>query len=192
MEITIKDKNKIKERLYFTYIFYKKGFDLNDKFEETIIKDYKKYMNSKRIRNYTFPNLQIQKFELQNRLLLMSISLLCEMFEQFLGSIIFSNFKLEKGLDFNNIKKNFKENGYNLEDNSHWNKINELRLLVNVIKHGDGYSRKQLQNIRPDFFDHKDIIKNTLNDVELNVWDNDLDDYFIELTKFIDEIPNKI
>lgn len=192
MKITTYEKNKIKERLYFTYLFYNEGFDLNEKFENVVFKKYNKFMNSKNIKEYTNLNLEVVKFELKNRLLLMSISLLCEMFEQFLGDILISNDKNNSGLQFSDIKKIFRNFGYDLENNSHWAKINELRLLVNVIKHGDGKSRKKLQKIRDDFFDHEQPIENTLNDVELNVWDYDLEEYFLELIKFIDEIPNEI
>ena len=192
MKITKYNKNKIKERLYFTYLFYNEGFDLNKEFEIIVLKKYKEFMNDKNIEDYTNPNLEVVKFELKNRLLLMTLSLLCEMFEQFLGDILISNNKNNSGLEFSDIKKIFKNSGYDLENNSHWNKINELRLLVNVIKHGDGRSRRELQGIRDDFFVHEQSIKNTLNDVELNVWDDNLVEYFLELIKFIDEIPNEI
>lgn len=189
MRITIDRKNKIKERLFFVYLFYSEGFDLDEQFENSIFKKFDKFMQSQNKKHYSKPNLELIKFELENRLLLMTISLLCEMFEQFLGDIIISELKIKEGLDFNMIKKMFFDNGYDLESNSHWETVNELRLLVNVIKHGDGSSRKKLQKIRQDYFDHENIIKNTLNDVELNIWDDDLENYFLELMNFIDELP---
>lgn len=52
----------------------------------------------------------------------------------------------------NDIKEEFLGFNQDLEKLSCWDKINELRLLTNVIKYVDGRSATQLKGLRPDFF----------------------------------------
>ena len=72
-----------------------------------------------------------------------------------------------------------------------WDKINELRLLVNVIKHADGNSRNELQNIRPDLFydSPSDTINNTINDMKLNITSKDFFEYCSKIIEFINDMP---
>lgn len=163
----------------------KYDFEINERYK-AFIQQSKQNSNNDRI------DLRLIKFEIENRILLAIITLLCEMYEQYLGGILIASLNITKGLSYGDIKNIYCEYGYDLSSNSHWNKIEELRALVNVIKHGDGHSRNILQEKRPDYIDHTEPIKNTLNDVELNVWKEDLDNYFLELIKFIDEMPEII
>ncbi|WP_027364123.1 hypothetical protein [Desulfotruncus alcoholivorax] len=56
-------------------------------------------------------------------------------------------------LYFNEVKECFKfHNNYDIESMKCWEKIKELRLLVNVIKHAEGKSADRLRKIRPDYF----------------------------------------
>lgn len=191
--ITDEEKNKIKMRLYFTYFFYEHGYNLDDNYTSEINNRYEEFLKSTKSNSDNKKiELRLIKFELENRLLLMIISLICEMYEQFLGSILILNLNINAGLTFNDIQTKYCKYGYELSSNSHWEKINELRKLVNVIKHSDGRSRRELQKIRPDYFDDAQPISNTLNDVELNVWPKDLEEYLVEIMKFIDEMPNTI
>jgi len=50
-----------------------------------------------------------------------------------------------KGID--NIKEEFLWFNYDMELQDSWKDINELRLLTNVIKHGDGWSATELQKL---------------------------------------------
>ncbi len=189
--ITKEEKDEIKARLYYTYSFFDYGIDF-DKYDLEINAKYKSFIQQSNLSACDRIDLRLIKFEIENRLLLAIITLLCEMYEQYLGGILISNLNITKGLDFGKIKSIYQEYGYDLSSNSHWKKIEELRILVNVIKHGDGHSRRILQEKRPDYIDHTEPIKNTLNDVELNVWKGDLDNYFLELIKFIEEMPETI
>lgn len=79
-----------------------------------------------------------------------------------------------------------------------WKKINELHLLQNVIKHGDGPSAAILEGIRPDFFiqigdkKFKDILKTVLNERVLDVDDSELVTYGDALQNFWDELHDHI
>lgn len=189
--ISKEEKDEMKARLYFTYSFFNYGIDL-DKYDFEINERYKAFIQQSKENSNNRIDLRLIKFEIENRILLAIITLLCEMYEQYLGGILIANLNITKGLSYSDIKNIYCEYGYDLSSNSHWNKIEELRALVNVIKHGDGRSRSLLQEKRPDYIDHTEPIKNTLNDVELNVWKEDLDNYFLELIKFIDEMPEII
>lgn len=130
--------------------------------------------------------------EIKYRTLLNNISLIYEMFEQFLISVLIEKLNLKKGMYFKTAKEKFKEYGFNIEKSNYWNKIYELQKLVNVIKHADGNSKDELQKIRKDFFTpEKSMIKNSINDMTLNVEECDLEDYCINIMKFIDDMPNK-
>ncbi|MCU5742896.1 hypothetical protein OCC47_16345 [Bacillus cereus] len=80
-----------------------------------------------------------------------------------------------------------------------WNKLNELRLLANVIKHGPGGSAEELKNIRPDLFDSPhlstnllDLYQTTLNDVVINLKDHDLETYANSLSDFWEQLPDSM
>jgi hypothetical protein len=97
------------------------------------------------------------------------------------------------------IKKVFLEFEQDLESLSSWEDINELRLLANVIKHGDGGSASQLQKLRPDFFKNEisdtnllELYKNTLTNIVLNVKDEDYTRYCESLIEFWDELPERM
>lgn len=78
----------------------------------------------------------------------------------------------------------------------HYNKINELRLLQNVLKHSDGESKDKLLNIRPDYFtENKSVFtlyKNTIINPTLNITDNDLKEYIYSIEEFLKQFPDKI
>ena len=101
-----------------------------------------------------------------------------------------------KGID--DIKEWFLWFDYNLELQDSWKNINELRLLTNVIKHGDGWSATQLQKLKPAYFkddlniNRLKLYKNTLNNVVLDVQQEDFVRYCKSLAKFWDEIPERL
>lgn len=89
--------------------------------------------------------------------------------------------------------------GQDLKDLSCWTKINELRLLTNVIKHGAGGSATQLEKLRPDFFkaDFSDynlleLYKTTLNERVLNIDDDEFQKYCEAVVIFWDELPEEL
>ena len=80
-----------------------------------------------------------------------------------------------------------------------WANIDELRLLTNVIKHGDGRAATSLANIRPDIFSSEhlstnllDLYKTTLANRVLNVTKDDFVRYCESLIKFWDELPERM
>lgn len=102
-----------------------------------------------------------------------------------------------RGID--DIKEEFLEFGQDLEKLSCWAKINELRLLTNVIKHGDGWSATQLKESRPDFFkvdfsdyDLLDMYKTTLNERVLNIDDEEFQKYCEAIVEFWDVLPERM
>jgi hypothetical protein len=104
---------------------------------------------------------------------------------------------MTKGID--DIKTELLEFGQDIEKFSCWEKINELRLLNNVIKHGDGWSATELKKIREDFFrddflgiDMLDLYKTTLNEKVLSLDDKEIEVYCEALIRFWDELPERM
>lgn len=95
------------------------------------------------------------------------------------------------------IKKTFKFHNIDIESFSCWPQINELSLLCNVIKHGDGDSVKELRKIKPTLFkqedgtDHMEIFKTALLEETLNINEITLQNYKEALLNFWDEIPER-
>jgi hypothetical protein len=98
--------------------------------------------------------------------------------------------------DFEEIKKKYASFGLKLEDLPSWTKIDELRLLVNAIKHGKGRSSEKLKLIAPRFF----IIPystfefnsdTTLLESQLQVQEEDFDVYTFAAMSFWDELPER-
>lgn len=84
-------------------------------------------------------------------------------------------------------------------------KIRELRLLVNVIKHGEGNSADKLRKRRPDFFQHnKNESVNKQNDrlviwnsvlldaAALNVDENEFYSYYEAINEFWKSMPVRL
>jgi len=93
------------------------------------------------------------------------------------------------------IKEKFKLHNVDIESFSCWPQINDLSLLCNVIKHGDGCSAKKLRKIKPTLFkqedgtDHMEIFKTTLLEETLHINEMTLQNYRDALLSFWDEIP---
>ncbi|PGU80054.1 hypothetical protein COD68_24875 [Bacillus cereus] len=99
--------------------------------------------------------------------------------------------------NINKIKTFFLEFKVDVTTLASWDKINELRLLANVIKHGPGGSAEDLLKIRPDLFDVShvstnllDLYQTTLNDVVINLKDNDFETYANSLSDFWEQLPD--
>jgi hypothetical protein len=134
----------------------------------------------------------------------MWISCLCQVWEQQL--ITFVKHEMEKdgweftgGTDFNEVKECFKIHNQNLENMKNWNKIKELRLIVNVLKHAEGNSADILRKIRPSLFnwsseyniegDKLEFHKSTLLEETLNISNEDFIEYYNILIEFWNELP---
>ncbi len=131
------------------------------------------------------------------------VSMIYQMFEQFILSLAkhqqrfisydskINNLKLEYLCD--GIKM-LQEYNFDIEILPEYKKIVELRLLFNVIKHGDGKSKKKLEKIRPDYFINKylDMYNNTIIDDSLNISKADLSIYINAIKKILHQFPDKI
>jgi hypothetical protein len=114
--------------------------------------------------------------------------------------------KKQKEIEYKNfcinigkIKEFFLEFNVDIETLSCWDKVNELRVLANVIKHGPGGSAEDLLKIRPDIFDSShvstnllDLYQTTLNDVVINISDQDFKMYANALIDFWGELPDRM
>jgi hypothetical protein len=96
------------------------------------------------------------------------------------------------------IKEMLLQCGVNTTSLDSWAKIDELRLLQNVIKHGDGKSAADLEKIRPDLFRKvgetkiMDLYLTILNERALDVEDKEIITYGEALQRFWDELPERM
>ncbi len=198
-EITNIEKEVIRTRLFWIYFYYFDRIKIDDKYFEEKVNEFRDFLNKHKEEypddenNEMWNVLQIiEIIELKYRMKLMFITLMCEMFEQFLIDVLVKKLNLKKGLSFEDVKKIFSNFEFDIEKSTQWGKIKELRLLVNVIKHGDGESKKRLKKLRKDFFyDTKNSLGNTLNDMSLNVQEEDMNGYFFSILEFINDMPNE-
>lgn len=136
--------------------------------------------------------------------LLMWIAMLYQYWEQqmrrFLHNEMKKYFKIEFAkfcVRIEEIKKCFSFHGIDIESLQSWDKVNELRLLCNVIKHGDGSAAKKLYKIRPDLFKSEDtdmlrLYKTTLLDHVIQVTEEDLQSYSDALIELWDQFPERM
>lgn len=138
----------------------------------------------------------------------MWLSCMCQVWEQqiirFVKREVENDGLIEftKEVDFNEAKECFKFHNYDIESMKCWEKIKELRLLVNVIKHAEGNSADRLRKIRPDYFewdkrmgyddDKLKFHKTTLLEETLNITNEDFDSYYNILVSFWDELPERM
>lgn len=144
-----------------------------------------------------FETLSAMKY----RTLGMWISCMCQVWEQQLFSFIMHEAQME-GVEYykKEVVRGFSftsevliEHGINYKDVNN-KKIEEMRLLVNVLKHGEGGSEVKLREMRPDFFERygSDVLANThstLLEETLQVKENDFKDYYTSLMDFWDNFP---
>jgi hypothetical protein len=133
---------------------------------------------------------QVRKF------LFEEISRTHKMYDKKNNEITFKSF-CARGID--EIKETFLEFNYNLETLTVWPDIDELRLLANVIKHGDGRSASQLEQLKPRFFKSQvsssnllELYKSTLTEIVLNIDESDFLRYGDALIRFWDELPERL
>lgn len=142
------------------------------------------------------------------RSLSMWISCICQIWEQQIFSFIVNELEKEgirpekkeinKGFLFS--KEVFKEFQIIFEDLKCWPTIQELRWLVNVIKHAEGDSEEKLRKIRPDYFDKSgfgsqdslSLYHTSLLEKTLNITLDDFNRYYEGLIAFWDELPERM
>lgn len=141
------------------------------------------------------------------RTICMWISCLCQIWEQQLYSFVITELQSdglkpcekEKGFSFS--KDIFSSYGIKFEDLKCWDKIKELRLLVNVIKHAEGRSEEDLRKINKQYFEKPNIMfesdslklyHNSLLENNLNVSSKDLEEFKNALVSFWQELPERM
>lgn len=197
-EISKIDKEVIKMRIFFIVSYYGDKVLIREEYVNEVFQNYDEELNKNEIIDknncaWGLALLTLQIFEIQYRVTLTFISLIRQMFEQFLTEILIEKLDLKKGLYFSEVKDKFKQYGFEFEKVDSWKKIYELGLLVNVIKHGDGDSRKKLQVIRKDYFfvnNSDDMLKSTINNMKLNVTEKDFIMYCEKIIEFINDMPS--
>jgi len=153
--------------------------------------------------------LEIMKY----RTLAMWISCMCQVWEQQISLFLKKEFETErlelvgnKGqpiVDFNieQLWEIFRQFQVEVKSLQCWSKINEMRQLVNVIKHGEGRSASTLKTIRPDFFntgnefmltDGMTKYGVTLLDTTLTITNQDFIDYFNAVIQFWTDLPERM
>jgi len=76
--------------------------------------------------------------------------------------------------------------------------LDELRLLSNTIKHGDGSSARALKEIKPDLFRQPEFditidlpLDSTLLEENMHISENDFNRYSVNLSNWWDEFPEQ-
>jgi hypothetical protein len=136
---------------------------------------------------------------------------LYQLWEQQVRLFLFREISHRKNLNFksfcttiNEIKETFACHNVNVHKFVSWSKIDELRLLCNVLKHGDGSAASQLRKVNPGVFrrepaffnenehiDFMEIEKTTLLKETLVIDQTTLENYRDALLSFWDEIPER-
>lgn len=133
------------------------------------------------------------------------ICTLCQVWEQQLYAFIVREAQSE-GLEYNPeelgcgfafSKRVFEWHQYPLDKMSVWDKIKELRLVVNVIKHADGKSEKRLRHIKPEIFidegyDLISLYHTSLLEPTLMINRQDFCEYYDALILFWKELPERM
>lgn len=91
------------------------------------------------------------------------------------------------------IKAIFVKHKVNLTTLKSWNLLNELRLVCNVVKHGDGNSASDLLALNPKLFNPRARLPTTSSLLEetLLLSSMEFSNYANNLVKFWDEIPER-
>lgn len=139
---------------------------------------------------YQFWEQQVRKF------LYEEITRFHKIYDKMNNEITFKKF-CSRGIA--DIKKVFLDFDLNLESLNMWSDIDELRLLANVIKHGDGGSASQLEQRKPSIFKSQisntnllELYKSTLTEVVLNIDDSDFIRYGEALISFWEQLPERM
>lgn len=146
---------------------------------------------------------------MQYRTIGMWLSCMCQVWEQQLFAFVvqearnncikYNESDVKKGFAFS--KDVFEYHNQPFENMASWDKLKELRLLVNVIKHGEGDSEEKLRKIRPDYFTYNhgtgdmDLLKlynSTLLEPTIQISTDDFVAYYNAIIDFWDELPERM
>ncbi|MDQ0160728.1 hypothetical protein [Alkalibacillus salilacus] len=134
--------------------------------------------------------------------LLMTISMLYHMWEQQVvkfalketdGRIDYQG----RSLEYREAKAIFEAHEVDIEKTNSWQKIKELKCLVNTIKHGEGQSSRRLRKMRPDFFSFSGLETMSYNvsvltdGYSLQITEDELYSYVASTKHFWDEMPER-
>ncbi|PWK06241.1 hypothetical protein [Tumebacillus permanentifrigoris] len=148
-----------------------------------------------------YENLSLMKYNT----IAMCIAMMYQFWEQQVRKFLFDEVSRYYHIEFKDfcskgirqIKSEFKAHDVDLENLQCWKKINELRLLCNVIKHGDGDSASELKNLNADFllidsFNRLELYNTTLLKAVLNIDESHLSEYGAYLINFWNELPERM
>ena len=129
---------------------------------------------------------------------------LYELFEQQVRLFLFKGMRHCFKLNFGSFCRNIKEtkeaflfHNLDIETFSCWPVIDELRLVCNVAKHGEGNSAEDLRQLNPSMFKKQDTIdlmelyKTTVLAETLDLTDTTFDTYCRSVLAFWDELPER-
>lgn len=164
--------------------------------------DYIEFVQDKALERYEMLSL------MHYRNIGMWIECLCQVWEQQIYSfviheakqegIVYSVSDMQKGFAF--AKEVFEEHQQPFDQMRSWNKIKELRLLVNVLKHAEGDSEKKLRQLRPDYFtqnicgkkyDLMSMYHTSLLESTLKMQEQDFIKYYDVLVDFWKVLPER-
>ena len=221
-ETNIKSLNSMRE-IYFDRIA--PGFsnikEETEKYQQDYWKEYLSSLNPEEASNiqeddfaeaiYEIGSERYQMLSLMRyRTLALWISMLSQVWEQqnivFLwDELSFEGLKIStkkgkqiKNLGITEIIALYKSFGVNLSNLPMWGRIEEMRHLVNVLKHAEGNSAAKLRKIRPDFFDSHgwgdalELFRTSLNEEVLKIEDQDFIDYHEALIQFWEILPERM
>ncbi len=131
-----------------------------------------------------------------------SISSLYHLWEQQIRKFLFCEISHSKNLDFkkfccnvmDDIKERLPKYNIEIEKFSTYNKLNEHRLLTNVIKHGDGDSATKLRKINETLLkknDFSNFLDTTFLEKNLNINQDLFFDYAKNIKEFWNELPGR-
>lgn len=150
-----------------------------------------------------YRDLSIAKYNV----LAMFISTLYQIWEQQIRRFLYDSITFEYKTEFKDfcvsskeIKQLLEKYNLNLVKLKSFKKLNELRLLVNVIKHGEGDSSEKLKEINSNLFRREEnideleinIMNTTLLNETLDINDNDFYKYTDAVINFWREFPEKL
>ena len=156
-------------------------------------------------------NYEVELYEsaltMKSNHIFITISMLAHMWEQqvvrFVSRELMDVYGQKIPLPYSKALEVIIAHGINVREKEYWIKIDELRQLVNTIKHAEGHSAKKLRRLRPDFFETEGISKDKPMDIlevndsvlldpySLNVKETDLFDYIKATQGFWGEMPDR-
>lgn len=135
-----------------------------------------------------------------------SIASLYVIWEQQTRKFLYDEISHDSHIDFENfctngmrgIKNNFNNFDIDLTTFACWDELEELRLLNNVIKHGDGNSANDLNDLNEDLFKKdlfvdsvKENLDTTILEENLNISKKDFIRYSEVIIQFWSEVPER-